>query len=163
MTRQGWLLVALGAAVVLFAGSRTKQGAAVVQRLTDWVMPEAGKQYAGQFAAAESRYGLPRNILARMAQQESSYNPAAKSRAGAVGLMQIVPKWHPTVNANDPAASIDYAGRYLRSLYLQLGTWPLALAAYNWGIGNLKAKGIAAAPLETRNYVAAISHDVGLA
>lgn len=162
MTRQGWLLTLLGAAVALFAFTKTKQGAAAVIRVTDWVMPAAGQKYAAAFAAAEKKYGLPRNILARMAQQESSYKPDVISPAGAVGLMQIVPKWHPGVNPNDPLASIDYAGKYLASLFRQTGTWPLALAAYNWGIGNLKTYGMAKAPKETREYVAAITRDVGL-
>lgn len=163
MKRQTWLLLALGVAVAALALSKTKKGGEVVRSITDWVMPKAGQQFAPMFAAAENKYQLPRNILARMAQQESGYNPAAKSGAGAVGIMQIIPRWHPGVDPTNAAASIDYAGKYLRSLFLQTGTWPLALAAYNWGIGNLKSKGIANAPAETRNYVASITRDVGLA
>ncbi|HHJ14276.1 MAG TPA: lytic transglycosylase domain-containing protein [Gammaproteobacteria bacterium] len=115
------------------------------------------------FREAERRYGLPPNILVRMAQQESNFDPNAVSPAGAVGLMQIVPKWHPTVDPRDPFASIDYAGRYLRQLYDRFGNWPEALAAYNWGPTVLERKGLDQAPRETRRYVAAIAGDLGLA
>ena len=37
----------------------------------------------------------------------------------------------------DPVRATDAAARYLRDLYAQFGSWPLALAAYNWGENNL--------------------------
>jgi soluble lytic murein transglycosylase-like protein len=60
-------------------------------------------------------------------------------------------------------SSIDGAARYLRRLYDGTGTWAGALAAYNWGIGNVRRRGLDAAPAETREYVSAILGDVGLA
>jgi len=62
----------------------------------------------------------------------------------------------------DPFAAIDAAARYLRSLYRQTGAWDKALAAYNWGIGNVQRKGIARAPTETQNYFRQILADIGL-
>lgn len=53
--------------------------------------------------------------------------------------------------------------RRRRHLYRQTGDWAQALAAYNWGIGNVRRKGLAAAPAETRNYYAGILADIGLA
>ena len=47
----------------------------------------------------------------------------------------------------------------MRQLFNATGTWQHALAAYNWGIGNLKRLGFSKAPLETRNYVATIAGD----
>lgn len=128
-----------------------------------WTPPTKAQPYMAAFREAERRYGLPPNILVRMAQQESNFDPNAVSPAGAVGLMQIVPKWHPTVDPRDPFASIDYAGRYLRQLYDRFGNWPEALAAYNWGPTVLERKGLDQAPRETRRYVAAIAGDLGLA
>ncbi len=111
-------------------------------------------------------YNLPLNLLARVAYQESHFRPdiingETKSEKGAVGIMQIMPRWHPNVDPSDPHDSIQYAGKYLRQLYNKLGTWDLALAAYNWGIGNLQNKGFDNAPLETRNYVSDILSDIG--
>lgn len=114
---------------------------------------------------ATAMYNLPPRLLRSVAYQESRFRPDivyghTKSSAGAVGLMQIMPAFHPDVNPTDPYQSIRYAAKYLRYLYDELGTWPKALAAYNWGIGNVKTKGMANMPTETRNYVDAIMRDV---
>ena len=127
-----------------------------------WALPDAGMQWEAEFRDAERLFGLPDDLLARMAQQESSYQPDAVSTAGAVGLMQIVPRWHPGVDPLDPLASIYYAGRYMRENYDRFGTWSEALAAYNWGPTALAEHGLANAPEETRNYVTAITGDLGI-
>lgn len=132
-----------------------------------WAPPAAAAPYLGEIYKAEDANGIPRNLLARLIYQESRYRPdiitgATISSAGAQGIAQIVPRWHPDVNPLDPWASIEYAGRYLASLYRRYGDWSLALAAYNWGMGNLDRKGIEAAPLETRNYYSQILADVSV-
>lgn len=126
-----------------------------------------GAPYVGDLLAAEAANGIPPYLLARLAWQESRFRPdiisgQTKSSAGAVGIMQIVPKWHPGVNAYDAKASIAYAGKYLKSLYNQFGTWELALKAYNWGQGNVRKwlQGQLNQPLETKNYSAQILADV---
>jgi soluble lytic murein transglycosylase-like protein len=59
--------------------------------------------------------------------------------------------------ALDPEMAIPGAARYLSQLRASLGgDLTKAVAAYNWGIGNVKSKGLAAAPQETRNYAKAI-------
>jgi soluble lytic murein transglycosylase-like protein len=129
---------------------------------TVWQTPSRGLKYEDWFVKASNIYGLPPGLLSRVAKQESNYDPNVVSHAGAVGLMQIVPKWHPTANPLDPRDSIFYAAKYLEKLKRQTGSWILALAAYNWGIGNLQRKGIDAAPKETQNYIAYISRDIQL-
>lgn len=127
-----------------------------------WNTPTNGLKYEKLFNAASNQYALPPGLLSRVAYQESRYNPNAVSPAGAVGLMQIVPKWHPTAKPYDPIDSIFYAAKYLRQLYDQTGSWANALAAYNWGIGNLTREGLENAPRETRNYIAEITRDTGV-
>lgn len=135
--------------------------------MSRWVIPQKGRKYAEHFQRAEYVYTLPHHLLARMALQESAYNPNARSPAGAIGLMQIVPEWHPGVDPTDPVASIDYAGQFMRKLYNRFRDWRKALAAYNAGPTRLqseiKAHGanwLANMPAETQNYVARISADV---
>jgi hypothetical protein len=114
--------------------------------------------------AAESRYGIPGNLVVRVAWQESRFNPRAHNRrSNATGIMQIVPRWHPYVDAWDPLASIDYGAKYLSQLYRQFGSWELALKAYNWGPGNLKKwqAGKLAEPTETSTYSRQILADLG--
>ena len=114
-------------------------------------------------ATAEAQNGIPAGLLVRQAWQESRFNPAAVNpRSGAAGLMQFMPataaEWG--VDRLSAASSAAGAGRYMAWLYRQVGSWPLALAAYNWGVGNVMRKGMSAAPGETRNYLAQISADV---
>lgn len=122
-------------------------------------------KYEAAFRAAEDKYGLPRGLVARVAYQESHcredvISGQVKSAAGAVGIMQLVPRWHPEVNPLDAYASIDYGARYIKSLYQRFGTWDKALAAYNWGPANVARNGWDNWPSETRNYVNDILGDV---
>ena len=85
------------------------------------------------------------------------------SPAGAVGIAQIVPADHPDVNPYNPFASLAYAAKWLRSLYVQFGaSFELMLAAYNAGPGNVrKYDGIPPFP-ETEAYVKRIMGCAGL-
>lgn len=127
-----------------------------------WSPPSAAAPYLVAFRSTEELYRLPHNLLARQAQAESNYNPQAVSNAGAIGIMQIIPRWHPGVNAWDPIESIQYAGRLLRQYYDQFGSWAEALAAYNWGPTVLAQRGLQAAPVETVSYYTGILSDIGV-
>lgn len=90
---------------------------------------------------------VPELLLRAVAQTESAGNPAARSPAGAQGLMQFMPatwaEWSlPGESPFDAAASARAAARYLHWLLAQLrGDLGAALAAYNWGIGNVRRAG----------------------
>lgn len=137
----------------------------VIGALQLWKYDPRGNQYDSAFNAAEAQYGLPAGMLRRVAWQESRFDPLAVSPVGALGLMQFMPSTAASLGVNpaDPFSSITGAAKYLASLYRQTGTWTLALAAYNWGIGNVNNYGIAQAPAETRQYVASITADLGIA
>ncbi len=135
-----------------------------------WSIPAIGRRFAELFQRAEYTHGVPQHLLARMAQQESNFDPEAISSADAQGIMQIVPRWHPTVDPLDPAAAIDYAGALMRRHYERFGAWSKALAAYNAGPTRLareiSANGVnwlANMPAETQAYVAGITADVRVA
>ena len=134
----------------------------VVQSITD-LFPKAAP-YQDAIQGAQTKYGIPSNYLAKLLHAESSYDPAIisgqrKSSAGAVGIAQFMPATAAElgVNPTDPMSAIDGAGRYLSQLYAQFGNWPEAIAAYNWGAGNVQKKGLAKAPTETVNYVQKIA------
>jgi soluble lytic murein transglycosylase-like protein len=139
----------------------------IVQAISAWTTP-AGEQWRPIFDAAERAYMIPSGLLFRQGYQESRFRQdiidgTTRSSAGAVGIMQIIPKWHPELGeagALDPLRAIPYAGKYLASLRKRFGTWELALAAYNAGPGNVvKYNGIPPFT-ETQNYVAQITADV---
>src|SRR5574340_387036 len=122
--------------------------------MSAWTEDKIPAQYAGAIREAEDRYLLPRNLLARLLWQESRYRAEAVSPVGAVGIAQFMPATAAEfgVDPRNAFQSIDATGKYLARLYGMTGSWRDALAAYNWGIGNLRRKGLAAAPEETRNY-----------
>lgn len=127
------------------------------------------EKYSSAIAAAEFQYSLPQGLLHRVIYQESHFRTdiidgSTVSPAGAVGIAQFMPETAASLGVNpyDPYDSITGAARYLRDLRKQVSSWSEALAAYNWGIGNVKRKGLAAAPQETKTYVAAITADVGV-
>lgn len=116
--------------------------------------------YAPQFAAAEAQYGLPRGLLAAVAQQESGGNANAVSPAGAQGLMQLMPATAAGagVNAFDPSQAISAAAKILHQNLTRFGnSVPLALAAYNAGAGAVQQYGGIPPYTETQNYVRSIT------
>ncbi len=134
-----------------------------------WTPPAAAAPYLADITAAEQRYGLPPGLLARQLQQESSYKPSiifgqVKSSAGALGIAQFMPATAAEMGIDplNPSQAIDGAGRYMAQLYARFGDWGQALAAYNWGQGNVARKGLAKAPAETKNYFSSILSDLGL-
>ncbi|MDA8186847.1 MAG: lytic transglycosylase domain-containing protein [Dehalococcoidales bacterium] len=100
--------------------------------------------------------GIDPNIFVRQIDQESGFNPNVQSPAGAIGIAQIVPRWHPGVDPWDPYASLRYAARLMRGYLDQFGSYALALAAYNAGAGAVQQYGGVPPYEETQRYVAAI-------
>jgi soluble lytic murein transglycosylase-like protein len=163
-----WLWIAGGAALLYLLATQTRTGEDVVAQITGgWRTAGQGPQMLPLLNAAEDQYGIPRDLLARQAYQESHFRAdiisgATSSPAGAQGLMQLIPRFYPGVDPLDQAQAIDAAAKSMVGYFRQFGSWPLALAAYNWGPGNLAKHGADSAswPQETRNYVAQITADV---
>jgi soluble lytic murein transglycosylase-like protein len=132
-----------------------------------FTLPASAAMYSDAIAEASAAQGLPDGLLARVLYQESAFRPDVitgntKSTAGALGIAQFMPATAADLGIDplDPRQAIPAAAKYLRSLFDQLGSWPAALAGYNWGPGNVARKGVLAAPPETQKYVASIVADV---
>lgn len=107
---------------------------------------------------AAKKYNLPESLLHAVITAESAYNPTAISRAGAVGLMQLMPdtaRRYGVKDRRNPYENIHGGSRYLRDLLTMFNNdLTLALAAYNAGEGAVKKYGNKIPPYaETRNYV----------
>ena len=94
--------------------------------------------YGSVILEAASANNVDPAILAGLIEVESNFNPKARSGAGAVGIAQIMPNYHPTVDPTKPTESIQYAAKYLKQLYDQLGNWDDAIYAYNGGPGGIR-------------------------
>jgi len=97
------------------------------------------------------------SIIKAIMATESAFNPAALSRAGAIGLMQLMPMTARELGVNPfvPEQNIEGGVRYFSQLMKMFGSIELALVAYNGGPGYAQryARGQAALYGETRDYV----------
>ena len=100
---------------------------------------------------------VPDELYASLKDAESGNNPdIPPSPKGAIGIAQLMPATAKEMGVNpyNPVENERGGKDYLGKLIDQYeGDIPKALAAYNWGQGNVKRKGIENAPEETRNYV----------
>ena len=105
--------------------------------------------------ALEKAFGLVPKTLLHMIEKESKGDPMAKSPKGARGLFQIMPKDVSGFHGNpyDPFQAARFAAETLARYVKDFGSYEEALAAYNWGRGNLRRKGIENAPQETLDYL----------
>lgn len=107
----------------------------------------------------EQEHALPSGLLSAVMQAESSGNPDAQSKAGALGLFQFMPetaKAYGIDPLNPEQAAIGAARMYGDLNKKYKGDIDSMLAAYNWGSGNLAKNGMENAPKETRDYIAKI-------
>lgn len=96
------------------------------------------KGYGEAVQRAARANGLDPALLAGLLETESSWDKDARSSAGAQGIAQIVPKYHPGVNTADPIASINYAAKLLAGYRKQFGSLNDAIYAYNGGPGGIR-------------------------
>ena len=135
------------------------------------VSPTTSASVSQLIANAAARYGVPSQVAMEVAVQESGLNPNAVSSAGAQGVMQLMPATAAQLGVTDPfnpQQNVNGGVQYLSQLYAKYGSWDLALAAYNWGPGNLDnainqnpGNPLSLAPAETQNYVSSVLTGAG--
>lgn len=116
----------------------------------------APASYDGIIQKAAAAHGVDPDLVAAVVRTESSFNPKATSPAGAMGLMQLMPGTARELGVSDPydpEQNVMGGTKYLKQLLQRYhGRKELALAAYNWGPGNME-RHPQEMPRETRNYV----------
>lgn len=113
--------------------------------------------YADEIAAAAREFGVEEAVVRAIIHAESAFNPLAVSRAGAQGLMQLMPATAKRFGVNDSfdvQQNIRGGVRYLAWLLKRFnGDLTLASAGYNAGEGAVDRHGGVPPYSETRNYV----------
>ena len=125
----------------------------------------AGTPYGEIIASMSETHGVDPMLVRALIQVESEYQPRARSRKGAMGLMQLMPstaREYKVRNPFEPKANIEAGIKHLKSLIDKFERLDLSLAAYNAGPGAVKKFNGIPPYRETRNYVTRILSIAGL-
>ena len=172
-----WQRIRLGFAIPNIESDLVREKMAYYAARPDYLQRifDRSRLYLFHIVEELEKRGLPTE-LALLPMVESAFNPNAMSVARAAGMWQFMPSTgqHFGLKQNwwfdsrrDVLAATTSALDYLQRLYDEFDDWQLALAAYNWGEGNVrravarnKAKGLPTGyadltgmPVETQNYV----------
>jgi soluble lytic murein transglycosylase-like protein len=126
-------------------------------------VPDFGARFAPIIDQISAKHGVDANLVRAVIKVESAYQEHARSRKGAMGLMQLMPATARQYGVSDPydaRSNIEGGIRYLKSLLEQFEP-KLALAAYNAGEAAVRRFGGIPPYPETRNYVNRILDLVG--
>lgn len=107
---------------------------------------------ASALVEASREHGLPPAFVLAVIEVESRFDPYAISPVGALGLMQVLPStgapvarrlgipWRGPQTLFDPHANVRIGAAYLRELIDRYSNIRAALAAYNWGPGEIDSR-----------------------
>jgi hypothetical protein len=112
--------------------------------------------YAALIDSLSAAHGVDPYLVKALIQVESAYQPRARSRKGAMGLMQLMPetaRQYRVRNPFEPKANLEAGIKHLKSLLGRFDSVALALAAYNAGEGAVQRFGGIPPYRETRDYV----------
>ena len=123
----------------------------------------AARPYADLISSIAATHHVDARLVHAVIEQESNYQPRAKSKNGARGLMQLMPetaRQYGVRNSYDPKANLEAGVRHLKDLMSRLDL-PIALAAYNAGEATVRRYGGLPPFPETQTYVSNILRRVG--
>lgn len=123
----------------------------------------AARPFAELISTIAASHQVDLRLVHAVIEQESNYQPRARSKKGAKGLMQLMPgtaKQYGVRNSYDPQSNLDAGVRHLKDLMSRMEL-PFALAAYNAGEATVRRFGGLPPYPETQAYVRNILRRVG--
>ena len=139
------------------ATHRLASGPQVSTTIDSMIAVQPAKAYEGIIREAAALYRLDSSLIRSIMQAESAFDPSAVSRAGAMGLMQLMPDIADAFGVEhpfDPRENVMAGARLLRELLdLHHGNVELAVASYNAGPTAVAAYGGVPPFRETEGYV----------
>jgi Transglycosylase SLT domain len=128
-----------------------------VAAVAGWQNAGSGPTWIPILNQAEQSYGLPQNLLAAVAYQESSFienvirGITPSSDGLSLGMMQLQTRYYPSLVG--PGVAVPYtdqnvsdqiseAGQIFATNYQALGSWPQTISAYNEGLSGVQTNGI---------------------
>lgn len=139
-------------------GSGNAPEVAVVPTFTQPLVPDevlAARPFADLISTVAAAHNVDARLVHAVIEQESNYQPRARSKKGARGLMQLMPataRQYGVANSYDPKSNLEAGVRHLKDL-LSRFELPLALAAYNAGEATIRRYGGLPPFRETQSYV----------
>ncbi len=171
MRRLAWAVLAVGGIIAIGAVVFVRSQPEVIDRI------RYPLRYEAIIRGHAEHYDLDPALLAAVVYTESKFDPHARSGAGAIGLMQLLPETAQGIAIRtggsgfvvsdllDPELNVRYGAWYLRHLLDRYGDLRTALAAYHAGQGNVdkwRARGSGVEFPETRAYVDKVTRLVGV-
>ena len=123
----------------------------------------AARPFADLISTVAAAHAVDLRLIHAVIEQESNYQPRARSKKGARGLMQLMPataRQYGVRDSYDPKSNIEAGVRHLKDLLTRLDL-PTALAAYNAGEGTIQRYGGLPPFAETQSYVRNILRKLG--
>jgi soluble lytic murein transglycosylase-like protein len=102
------------------------------------------KEHVMMVTNAAQKWGVPQMIMHNLVKTESNWNPnAVNKKSGASGMFQFMPASAKSfgIDPFNVEQSANASAKYLAQMHDEFGNWPMAVAGYNAGPGNVKKYG----------------------